>query len=519
MAKRDLGREGENAFSGWCNHAGFSCNKSLDNDKFGWDFLVEFASEYSDNLPVDSQLPPIECKVQVKATQGYGQRVQIKVSALYRLVKYSNPAFICFIEYGFGHVPERAYLVHVDQNIIAKVLKRVRELESKGKGDKLHNSKITINYRDEHKISSLDGIGIKHKILEYVPQGMFKYTENKIHCVSKVGNPGYKLTTKFDSNDIDAFQDVFLGLKETVFIKEVKAFSSRFDIDLPNRDKTCEHGAILTIPSLQPTYKHKLLFKKSKYTSGVEFDADVYLTPLGAQFNDSQGKVRITSDIVELISDGNELIFTLKFNDKEIIKLSQLKKHMTLMKLITTNTSFVCEIRDTHGQLVYDHEVSTQGKALGYPTEIFDIFDQALKVCHLFGVEYDDVSTNLISILGKSDSISLLLYTIEMDASEITWTNDGSNVPAPEESALVSIPTTMVGDYAFGSIVSFKNQKGSDGNTVFEKEIVQHYCGPYERLKSTPILEHVKEYEKQLNNEGLKMYTVSFEKSKPPELV
>ena len=96
----DIGKMGEKIFSYWCSTAGLVVNKATE-DETGWDFHVEFpfTSNPDFPLPLDMQKSPIECKIQVKATNTQNKSVQITLSVLHRLVKSPLPAFIAFIRH------------------------------------------------------------------------------------------------------------------------------------------------------------------------------------------------------------------------------------------------------------------------------------------------------------------------------------------------------------------------------------------------------------------------------------
>lgn len=80
----DIGGLGETKLSEWCIELGITCNRSLEQDKTGWDHLLEFPYEKS-SLPSDKLPKPLECKIQVKTTFRDDKGVNIKLSALKRL--------------------------------------------------------------------------------------------------------------------------------------------------------------------------------------------------------------------------------------------------------------------------------------------------------------------------------------------------------------------------------------------------------------------------------------------------
>jgi hypothetical protein len=502
MSKRDLGREGEGAFSGWCNNAGFSCNPSA-NDKYGWDFIVEFPTERSGSSPIDSLPSPIECKVQVKSTEGKSKGVQIKISALYRLVKYNNPSFVCFIEYGPGHHPEAAYLIHFDKNLIEKILKRVRELESQGKADLLHKSKMIIKYTEEDRIANLSGNGIKIKIEEFVSEGMNAYVADKNKILQSIGKPGFKLKTTFDESEIQNLIDVSIGLKEKVNILDIKAFSSRFSIDLPDVDKNSSNGAVLSMPGLEPTCIHKIVFKDGEYTSGIEFDAHVYISPIPNQASNTFKKIRITSDISEIIIlDEKNTIVNFKFNIHENIELSFLRKQLSVIEIII-NKSILYYGLKTNKKTIHFGSLNTRASTIQLPNIIFTALNKVIKICEFFNVNCDEILTNATSLVDNIKDIDKLHTLIETRSTDLNIKSK-KDTPAsiPDKYALIAMAITVVGDHIFGLLISCQFLKNEAGNIIPKKEVYKKYYGPYNTLKNVPFDDEIKTYEDLLKSEG-----------------
>jgi hypothetical protein len=96
MASRDIGNMGERHFSAWCSSCGLSANRS-EEDKNGWDFVLETPGV--EQIGGDGQIdePPFECKVQIKSTDKQDRHEDIVLDKLWRLVVYPYPAFIIFI--------------------------------------------------------------------------------------------------------------------------------------------------------------------------------------------------------------------------------------------------------------------------------------------------------------------------------------------------------------------------------------------------------------------------------------
>ena len=91
-------------------------------DKTGKDFLVEF--------PLDANAKhihkaPTTARIQVKSTDDRRRKWQVKVSNLKRLATELGPSFIVFIEFDGKDHPKKAFLVHIDDQWVTKILKRV----------------------------------------------------------------------------------------------------------------------------------------------------------------------------------------------------------------------------------------------------------------------------------------------------------------------------------------------------------------------------------------------------------
>ena len=169
---RNLGQMGESTFSLWCGQAGLTANGSK-VDRTGWDFFVEFPFVGNAD-PTQLHAPSIECRVQVKATDKADRLLPIKLSNLRRLITAQMPAFFVFIEFDRMDVAQRAFLVHVDDNLISKTLKRIHELDNTSKTFDHHKRTLTVRYGAAHEVAALTGDSLKQKIEGYVGFSPFR---------------------------------------------------------------------------------------------------------------------------------------------------------------------------------------------------------------------------------------------------------------------------------------------------------------------------------------------------------
>ena len=92
------------------------------------------------------QQAPLECKIQVKATDKQDRKLAIELSTLQRLIKTQMPAFFCFIEFDRGNDPVSAFLVHIGKDLIEKTLQRLRKAEISDRRNKINKMTLTIHY-------------------------------------------------------------------------------------------------------------------------------------------------------------------------------------------------------------------------------------------------------------------------------------------------------------------------------------------------------------------------------------
>ena len=297
---RDLGTLGEKAFTSWCTEGEITATRP-DIDHHGWDYYLEFHSENNNEHSLDMQPAPLECKVQIKSTDGESKEVQFWLSNLHRLIKTPMPVFVCFIEFNGNNKPESAYLVHLGEDIIRHTLKRLRKADILGKKDKIHEEKITIKYDDSHKIDSLDGISLRKAILSHIKNGLEEYTSHKDELVKSLGFEDGSVHITFETQDFDSLNDVFLGIKPEVSIVNLIASNYRFGIKDLHPLYELEKSK-LSIPDLPVFAEGEIIFKEHLLSRGISFPCKVYDSRLmlipraGSKTKKPKSRARINKD-------------------------------------------------------------------------------------------------------------------------------------------------------------------------------------------------------------------------------
>jgi hypothetical protein len=126
-----ISRLAENLFEKLCFDAGLTPSPPK-HDENGWDFIVEFPHNRIPRVYLDAQPAAIKFLCQVKSTDTFTNKVDMKVSNWDNLARTPIPAFIFILDFDGHDAPKRAYLCHFGDNRVAQTLKKVRELEKSG---------------------------------------------------------------------------------------------------------------------------------------------------------------------------------------------------------------------------------------------------------------------------------------------------------------------------------------------------------------------------------------------------
>lgn len=301
MSNYNVGDLGESKFAELCAQGNMTYNKSQ-MDRMGWDYLIEFKKKENENRTADNSDPQIECKVQVKSSNGDSKKVKISLSNLLNMVQYTNPAFIFYIEYDKALEPSNAYLRHIDKNLIEKVLKRLRQLSIEENKKDLHKRVMTIDFWDELKLKNITGTCLRELIEKHVGNNMDSYVSQKRNHVNSAGYDTYRYSGNFITEGEESVQkmiDASIGIDVDVPIKMIAAHEVRFGIKnrLPHFKSD---NAILKISSVEPI-PVTVSFQNKKEDIILKFNANAYYPSITKGLPSKYFKVRIKGDFFEII--------------------------------------------------------------------------------------------------------------------------------------------------------------------------------------------------------------------------
>lgn len=299
MCARKVGNLGQEDFNKLCSASGLICNNSYNNDSAGWDSIVEFPLNNGINLLNSLEDQPIQCFVQIKATDGEKKSVQVKLSNMKRFCDSPLPCFFFFASYNGELNPVATYLVHINETIMFDVLKRIRENDV-GKKRPLHKLTYTLSYTDEDVISFSDVTSLKKAIEKQVPLGIKQYSKNKISLLENLGYEDTHYSLKFKvatKEDYHSLVKASLGYKHKINIKDIKGWDTRFNVKLALEQFTSDE-AIIEISSVDAFTTGQVIFKDDK--EDVSFECKYYASPIAFNAPKEFASFRINNHLFDM---------------------------------------------------------------------------------------------------------------------------------------------------------------------------------------------------------------------------
>ena len=310
MSKRNVGKLGESTLRTWTAQVGITANKS-DEDETGWDFFVELPPDDARvaefKIPLDRESFPLKCLVQVKSTDHHPGRREVKLDNWVRFVKDPHPAFFLVLEFDFQDSCQRAFLVHVDEHYIRRVLKRLRELDP-GKRSLLHKFKLYFKYDESDALPSLDGNGLEQALRCQVGDSSEQYAVKKLETVRNVGyeEGGWRLhfSTPVPSSDpadiAEYLVDFTLGLVPTLDVTQGQITDVRFGIEALEPTEVLRDGRLEL--DRKPAGKGTIILRTLEGKRELRLSTDVYLPQgIGFELKDRHIKARFAAPFVDFV--------------------------------------------------------------------------------------------------------------------------------------------------------------------------------------------------------------------------
>ncbi|NMY31714.1 hypothetical protein HBR94_09410 [Pseudomonas sp. WS 5412] len=329
---RDIGTAGESFFNGWCASAGITANKSV-SDAHGWDVFIEIDAPENTLDPFTMHKGMIESKIQIKSTDGNKKFVDVELSNLKKMSTTLLPAFYILIEFDKNDMPVRAFIKHVDNSFIYKVLSRIRKVTVENPTVKLNKKTMRVHFEEE--IYPLGASALKKLIHNHINGSQSLYVDQKRQYLDSAGFEDGAYRVKFQISDMQQLErliDASLGKKIGVEIEEMHGAALRFGFSSPMPELTVSN-AVLEILNVKPNATGKMTFRDKSTGQSTAFAASLYQGM--ALFTDRK-KIRIDADVFEIMmrSDLTSMTMSGTLNHTKAYEVEDLLKAYTTFQML-----------------------------------------------------------------------------------------------------------------------------------------------------------------------------------------
>lgn len=322
-----MGRMGQSRFGELCDGGNLIANDSQRADRMGWDYLVEFPlPSQRNNKPFDSRSKLPDLKIQVKTIWFDRNRIDIDLPAVERLMRWNYPSFIIIMRMNIDQTYLDAYVIHLLDENLARVLKSLRQAEAKQSltiKDKTLSFKIT----DGVKID-VTGIDLANALRSAVGDQPDAYLIQKRDQLQNLGFESQRFQGKFSltTTSEDETLDIFLGLRKAE-VTDFKVDEVRFGIPIAHQSET---NAILEIKPESHGPCEVVMTSSNSDRKRAIFSAHLYgvtstMTAKGPW------KIRVHSPIIEILCSHAESEAKCIFGPPSGVRLS-LDDHIVIAR-------------------------------------------------------------------------------------------------------------------------------------------------------------------------------------------
>lgn len=323
--KRDLGKAGESKFVSWCSDVGITINKA-EEDKHGWDFLLELPVNRVTGAAFDLHKSNMICKVQVKSTEGKRLSKSVELSNLHALATDPLPVFYLFLHFNNDATPAAAYLLHLDNRLIRRILKLAREHISAGEGGRLHKKSLTLSYDETHRLPEASGQGF----LKYIDGNYYKRwgrllseKQESLNCAGFEDGAGAIYFTIRGAEQRENLILGSLGYANKVAVSNFSFWNKRFGIQDP-KPVVAMTDAVMTMTRADFIETRVMITCSAAET--LILPAKVYFCPLVSSLN--KAIFRISTDFIDMRADAGTGVIKVDSTivDDKVYSLSLLRK-------------------------------------------------------------------------------------------------------------------------------------------------------------------------------------------------
>ncbi|MEP9317917.1 hypothetical protein ABKS89_12325 [Pseudomonas sp. LABIM340] len=422
--KRDLGKAGESKFVSWCSDVGITINKA-EEDKHGWDFLLELPVNRATGAAFDLHRSNMICKVQVKATEGRRLSKSVELSNLHSLATDPLPVFYLFLHFDSGATPVAAYLLHLDEGLIRRILKMAREHISTGQGNRLHKKSLTLSYDETNRLPEPSGRGL----LKYIEDNHYRrwgrYLGEKQETLSSAGFEDGGADICFTIKGGEQRENFILGslgYDNKVTVSDFSLFNKRFGIKDP-KPVVAMKNAVMTMTRADFTQTRVMITSSAVET--LVLPAKVYLSPLVNSLD--RAIFRVSTDFLDICADvgTGKINVVPAFVDDNDYSLSLLRKALIFFEKTITSRHDISVFFEHQGDFlrVFNAYTNPLDKSIECLSVVAEYLRDILKDsfdCSSLSVSLNWLRENesaLLDLLGLKKGLGSLKIKFEQEES------------------------------------------------------------------------------------------------------
>ena len=231
----------------------------------------------------------------------------MRLSSAERLAREVKPTFI-YVFKAHGSEFGESLLLHVMDEILAKILRRLRQEHAAGNASTINQRYITLSASRHGMPLPPTGDALRAAVEHACGTSLQDYITRKSVQVRQLGfepRP-YKGKLRFIGvQDLDELADTFLGIRREVEIDMLDVFETRFGIPLPLHELTGQNFRISIDP--EPIDRCTIITRHDMFAFPTIFEADVFV-PLVPDWPRDAFKALLKSQMFWIIISGSGVI-------------------------------------------------------------------------------------------------------------------------------------------------------------------------------------------------------------------
>ncbi|MCK2124816.1 hypothetical protein [Pseudomonas sp. PNPG3] len=302
-----------------------------------------------------------------------------------KLATSALPAFLVLLDFSEGTPPKRAFLLHVDDELISQTLARVNEMVIARETDKLHLRKIVIDFQQGSEIQLNDAKTFKAEIIRAIGSSASAYTEKKLAFLKLAGFDDGAFIVRFQlegMENLKALVDATLGMGGQVHVRNLEMLTKRFGLEDPNSSKASSDG-ILEITQAFPAAKGTIRFRNTVTGASAEVHAEAYSSPLNDVLPESLKKIRFDCGNFDwfMRGDGSNAGFRSKLDPEQPLLIEELAHFLQILCLMHTPERLMVDLDFSDRQTSVVVKLSTEAESYSH---LLDAVDLLLKTKAFF---------------------------------------------------------------------------------------------------------------------------------------